>query len=149
MRRLLVPVLLAAACASTKAPEGRITRETDGAWVRTYPSDRDTVYHTAVRVLAGRGYTLTRANPMAGSFTAKSKPEPGFGGALYYRMARVDIESAPGGGVRVRLLVTKTHEPQGAGRRPNNDRAETDEALYNDLLTRIARALEEKGKPGK
>jgi hypothetical protein len=141
----MVPVLLAAACASTQSPEGRITRESDGAWVRTYRSDRDTVYHTAVGVLRDEGYNLTRANPMAGSFSAKSEVTQGLGG-LHYRMARVDIESAPGGGVRLRLLITRTHEPEGAGRRPNNDRPETDEALYDDLLTRIARALEAPGK---
>jgi hypothetical protein len=144
--RLALLALVCAGCASAARHPGKMSRENDGAWVCTFDADRDAAYHAAVGVLADKGYTMIRANPMAGSFTAKSKVKtrvvPMFGNLLRYQLARVDLESAPEGGTRVRLLIVKTREPEGAGRRPNNDRAIDNEALYDDVFTRLARKLE-------
>ncbi len=138
MRRL-APLLLLAACASG----GKATLEHDGAWVRTFPADRDAAYHAAMAALAEEGYTVVSANPLGGSFVANSEVSKS---SLWvsYTFARVIVEPAPSpqAGMRIRLSLTRTREPAGAGRRPNNDRAVTDRERYEAIFDRIEKILE-------
>ncbi|MHC4548272.1 MAG: hypothetical protein ACYTEZ_05790 [Planctomycetota bacterium] len=141
MRRLALGLVLAAACAS---PGGKATLEVDGAWARTFATDRDAAFHMAMRVLMDRGYTIIRANPMGGSFTAKSAVSRTV--ALYpqdlsYTLAHVVVEPSPADGMRIRLSLTRTREPSGGGRRPNNDHPVRDRARYEQIFDEIERAL--------
>jgi len=136
MRRL-APLLLFLACAST----GKATLEVDGAWVRTFPTDRDGAYHAAMTALAQTGFTVVSANPLGGSFVANSGVEKS---SLWvrYTFARVVVEPSPQAGMRIRLSLTSTSEPAGAGRSPNNDRAVTDRARYEAIFDAIEGILE-------
>jgi hypothetical protein len=135
MRRL-APLLLLAACAST----GKATLEVDGAWVRTFQTDRDGAYHAAMTALAEQGFTVVSANPLGGSFVANSGVEKS---SLWvrYTIARVVVEPSPQAGMRIRLSLTSTSEPAGAGRRPNNDRAVTDRTRYEAVFDAIGKIL--------
>jgi hypothetical protein len=135
MRRL-APLLLLAACAST----GKATLEVDGAWVRTFQTDRDGAYHAAMTALAEQGFTVVSANPLGGSFVANSGVEKS---SLWvrYTIARVVVEPSPQAGMRIRLSLTSTSEPAGAGRRPNNDRAVTDRTRYEAIFDAIGKIL--------
>jgi hypothetical protein len=137
MRRL-VPFVLLAACATGA---GKATLEVDGAWVRTFPTDRDAAYHAAMAALAEDGYTVVSANPLGGSFVANSEVSKS---SLWvsYTFAHVVVEPAPQSGMRIRLSLTRTREPAGAGRRPNNDRAVTDRERYEAIFDRIQRILD-------
>jgi hypothetical protein len=137
MRRL-APLLLLAACASSS---GKATLEVDGAWVRTFPTDREGAFHTAMAALAEEGYTVVTANPLGGSFVANSEIEKS---SLWvrYTFAHVVVEPSPQAGMRIRLSLTRTSEPAGAGRRPNNDRAVTDRARYEAIFDAIEKILE-------
>ena len=132
MRRL-APLLLLAACAST----GKATLEVDGAWVRTFQTDRDGAYHAA---MAEQGFTVVSANPLGGSFVANSGVEKS---SLWvrYTFAHVVVEPSPQAGMRIRLSLTSTSEPAGAGRRPNNDRAVTDRTRYQAIFDAIEKIL--------
>jgi hypothetical protein len=136
MRRL-APLLLMAACAST----GKATLEVDGAWVRTFQTDRDGAYHAAMTALAEQGFTVVSANPLGGSFVANSGVEKS---SLWvrYTFAHVVVEPSPQAGMRIRLSLTSTSEPAGAGRRPNNDRAVTDRTRYETIFDAIEKILE-------
>jgi hypothetical protein len=136
MRRL-APLLVLAACASG----GRATLEVDGAWVRTFPTDRDAAYHAAMTALAEEGYTVVSANPLGGSFVANSEVSKS-GPWVSYTFAYVVVEPSPQVGTRIRLSLTRTREPAGAGRRPNNDRAVTDRERYEAVFDRIGEILE-------
>lgn len=135
MRRL-VPLLLLAACASG----GKATLEVDGAWVRTFPTDRDRAYHAAMEALGQKGYTVVSANPLGGSFVANSSVRKS-GPWVRYTFAHVVVEPSPRTGTRIRLSLTRTSEPAGAGRRPNNDRAVTDRARYEEIFDTIEKIL--------
>jgi len=138
MRRSILLPLLAAACASGGRPA---TLETDGAWVRRYDAPAEAVYHAAVEAFSDRDWDIAQARPLSRSFQAKSPVRtstvPLFGTRLRYRLARVDVEGGADG-ARLRLKVIRTHEPEGAGRRPNNDRAVEDADLYEALLDDVA-----------
>lgn len=136
MRRL-APLLVLAACAST----GKATLEVDGALVRTFQTDRDGAYHAAMTALAQQGFTVVSANPLGGSFVANSGVEKS---SLWvrYTFARVVVEPSPQAGMRIRLSLTSTSEPAGAGRRPNNDRAVTDRTRYEAIFDAIEKILE-------
>lgn len=142
----LLPILalLAAACASSEKTAHPSSLENDGARVRVIQADRDTTYHAALEVLVGEGYTIQTANPLGGQVVALSPVRksfvPFFGDVLKYTIARIDLESPPSGGTRVRLFLTATKEPEGAGRRPNNDRPVTGDEPYDDLFAKIATA---------
>lgn len=136
MRRL-APLLLLAACATSA---GKATLEVDGAWVRTFPTDREAAFHAAMTALAQEGYTVVTANPLGGSFVANSEISKS---SLWvkYTFAHVVVEPSPQAGMRIRLSLTRTSEPAGAGRRPNNDRAVTDRARYEAIFDRIEKVL--------
>ena len=142
MHRFLPLLFLTAACASGS---GAAALEVDGGWVRTFPTDRDRAYHAALAVLGEEGYTIERANPLGGSITAQSPVQsafvPLYGRMLRYTRARVDLDAGLDEGTRVRLVLVRTHEPAGAGRRPNNDRTVTERAPYEALLDKIGRAI--------
>jgi len=131
--------LLGAACASSPAPANGIdmTLETDGAWVHSFATDPETAYHAAMRALLDDGYTVVRADPLGGSFNAKSKVED-VGWGLWYQIAHVVVEPGLDGGARVRVGLVKTRETKGGGREPNNDRSVTERADYE----KISRAIE-------
>jgi len=133
----LAPLLLLAACATT----GKATLEVDGAWVRTFPTDRDRAYHAAMTALGEKGFTVVSANPLGGSFVANSGVEKS---SLWvrYTFAHVVVEPSPQAGMRIRLSLTRTSEPAGAGRRPNNDRAVTDRARYEAIFDAIEKILQ-------
>lgn len=133
------PVLLVVFAACAAAP-GRATREADGSWVRGFRTDRDTAYHAALWVLLDRGYSVEKASPLGGSFTAKSEIDVG-GLGLTYTLARVEVESH-GDRCRIRLLLVDTREPAGGGRKPNNDRQVGDPARYEELFDAIEEVLE-------
>ena len=136
MRRL-APLLLLAACATG----GKATLEVDGAWVRTFPADREAAFHAAMTALAQEGYTVVTANPLGGSFVANSEVRKS---SLWvgYTFAHVVVEPSPQAGTRIRLSLTRTREPAGAGRRPNNDRAVTDRERYEAIFDRIEEIIE-------
>ena len=136
MRRL-APLLLLAACATG----GKATLEVDGAWVRTFPADREAAFHAAMTALAQEGYTVVTANPLGGSFVANSEVRKS---SLWvgYTFAHVVVEPSPQAGMRIRLSLTRTREPAGAGRRPNNDRAVTDRERYEAIFDRIEEIIE-------
>ncbi len=142
--RSAVLFFLLAGCASHSRPA---SIETDGAWVRRYAASRDDVYHAAMAAFTARGWSIEHANPLSGSFQAKSAvmttSVPFFGKLLRYTLARIDIEGEAGG-TRLRLKMIRTREPEGAGRRPNNDRVVEDEALHNTLLDDIVDRIRSK-----
>lgn len=137
MRRL-ASLLLLAACATSA---GKATLEVDGAWVRTFPTDRDAAFHAAMAALAEEGFTVVSANPLSGSFVANSEVSKS---SLWvrYTFARVVVEPSPQAGMRIRLSLTRTREPAGGGRRPNNDRAVTNRARYEAIFDRIEKILQ-------
>lgn len=133
-----LPLLLVAACASSGKLE--MTREVDGAWVHTFPQDFETTYHAALAALEDQGWTVVRADPIGGSFSAKSPVERG---AInyWYRVAHVVVEPGLSGGTRVRLGLLRTREYAGGGREPNNDLTISDRDDYEAIFTAIARQL--------
>lgn len=138
MRRL--PLLFAAACASNGKVE--LTREVDGAWVHTFPNDFETTYHAAAAALSREGWTVVRADPIGGSFSAKS---PVKSGAIdvWYRLAHVVVEPGLSGGTRVRLGLLRTREHAGGGREPMNDIAISDRGDYETIFVAVGRQLGE------
>jgi len=67
----LLPLLLLAACAANGKID--LTREVDGAWMHTFPeATTDAAYHAAMAALVAKGWTVVRADPVGGSFSAKS-----------------------------------------------------------------------------
>lgn len=134
-----LPLLLAAACAAN----GKVsmTREVDGAWVHTFPSDFETTYHAAVAALVEDGWTVVRADPIGGSFSAKS-PVKDAVIDVRYRLAHVVLEPGHAGGTRVRLGLVRTREYAGGGREPNNDLAVSDRGDYEAIFLAIRRQLE-------
>ena len=137
MKRAMLAVVLAA-CASGGG--GEATTEIDGSWVRSFAADRDAAYHAALGVFTAEGYVLHSANPLAGTFTAKS-PAGETAGVVDYRLAHVVVESLRRDLVRIRIGIVRTREPSGAGRRPNNDRPVRDRAVYEALFDRIGSEL--------
>ena len=123
-----------AACAANGKVE--LTREVDGAWVHTFPSDFDTTYHAAMAALVDDGWTVVRADPIGGSFSAKS---PVLEGAIdvRYRIAHLVLEPGHAGGTRVRLGIVRTREYAGGGREPNNDLTVSDREDYETIFLAI------------
>lgn len=134
--RVLALVPLVLGCASSG---GSATLENDGSWVRSFAADREALYHAALGVLLEEGWEVERANPLGGSISARS-PIRESGLVVRYTIVRVDVESLDER-TRVRIGLTTTHEPRGAGRRPNNDRPVRDREDYEALFDKIARAL--------
>jgi hypothetical protein len=144
MKRHLVLILaLVAACKGTSS--GLASREIDGSWARTFSSDRDSVYHAAMRVLMEDGYTVERANPLGGSFVAKSpvteRDMPLVPSRYSYTLAHVVVEPAMEAGTRIRLSLWHTRESAGSGREPYNDKQVEEREIYEALLDRIAGRL--------
>ncbi len=133
-----LPLLLAAACASNGKVE--MTREVDGAWVHTFPSDFETTYHAAAAAVAQEGWTVVRADPIGGSFSAKSPIESGAIN-VWYRVAHVVVEPGLSGGTRVRLGLLRAREHAGGGREPMNDIAISDRKDYEAIFLAIRRQL--------
>lgn len=133
-----LPLLLAAACAANGKVE--LTREVDGAWVHTFQSDFETTYHAASEALIGEGWTVVRADPIGGSFSAKSPVESGAIN-VWYRIAHVVVEPGPAGGTRVRLGLVRTREYAGGGREPNNDLTVSDRDDYETIFLAIRKQL--------
>ncbi len=117
-----------------------MTREVDGAWVHTFPSDFETTYHAAARALSDEGWTVVRADPIGGSFSAKSPIDRGAVN-VWYRIAHVVIEPGLSGGTRVRLGLLRTREYAGGGREPNNDLTVSDRDDYEAIFLAIRRQL--------
>ena len=119
-----------------------MTLQGDGVWSIDVQAGHETAYHASMRALLGLGYSIVRADPIGGSFNAKSKPTSVAWG-LWYRLARVSVDPAPAGGHRIRLGIVQTREAKGRGREPNNDRAVTDGAEYEAIFLRIRKELEQ------
>jgi len=134
----LLPLLLAAACATNGKIE--LTREVDGAWVHTFKADFETTYHAASAALATEGWTIVRADPIGGSFSAKSPVSSGVV-EVRYRIAHVVIEPGLAGGTRVRLGLVRTREYAGGGREPNHDLPVSDRDDYEAVFLAIRRQL--------
>ncbi|MFI5403879.1 MAG: hypothetical protein ACHQ1G_13155 [Planctomycetota bacterium] len=133
-----LPLLLAAACAANGKVQ--MTREVDGAWVHTFPSDFEPTYHAALAALSQEGWTVVRADPIGGSFSAKSPIDKGAMN-VWYRIAHVVVEPGVSGGTRVRLGLVRTREYAGGGREPNNDLAVSDREDYEAIFLAIRRNL--------
>jgi hypothetical protein len=117
-----------------------MTREVDGAWVHTFPSDFEATYHAAVAALTADGWTAVRADPIGGSFSAKSPVESGAIN-VWYRIAHVVVEPGLAGGTRVRLGLVRTREYAGGGREPNNDSTVSDRGDYEAIFLAIKKQL--------
>lgn len=118
-----------------------MTREVDGAWVHTFPDATfEGAYHAAMAALVGNGWIVVRADPIGGSFTAKSHMEEGVID-VRYRLALVIIEPGLSGGTRVRLGLVRTREYAGGGREPNNDRTISDRSDYEEVFLAIRKEL--------
>jgi hypothetical protein len=134
-----LPLLVVAACAAHGKLD--LTREVDGAWVHTFPeATPEQAYHAAMAALEDTGWTVVRADPIGGSFTAKSPVDEGVVN-VWYRLALVIIEPGLSGGARVRLGLTKTREYTAGGREPNNDRTVSDRGDYEEIFIAIGDAL--------
>jgi len=135
----LLPLLLLAACAANGKID--LTREVDGAWMHTFPeATTDAAYHAAMAALVAKGWTVVRADPVGGSFSAKSPVAEGVID-VRYRLALVIVEPGMSGGARVRLGLLRTRESGGGGREPNNDRTISDRTDYEEIFLDIAEEL--------
>ena len=130
-------ILLFGACA-TSVNDG-LQQDTDGAYSRIYKTDGDTAYHAAMATLEEQGFSVKYANPLAGSLRANSQPRERLG-EVFYRIAEVRIENAPGG-TRVRLTLIKTRQPEGSTRRPVRDLAERDRKRYVAFFDALGKRL--------
>jgi hypothetical protein len=139
VRHLTTLLLLAAACAANGRIE--LTREVDGAWVHTYEAEFEETYHAAVAALTDAGWTVVRADPIGGAFSAKS---PVGRGAIdvWYRLAHVVLEPGLHGGTRVRLGLLRTREYAAGGREPMNDAVVSDREDYEAIFLAIRQRLE-------
>ena len=134
----ILPLVLVAACATSGKLE--MTREVDGAWVHTFPGDLEATYHAAAAALTADGWTVVRADPIGGSFSAKSPVKEGVVD-VWYRLAHVVVEPGVSGGSRVRLGLLKTREYAGGGREPNNDTTISDREDYEAIFLAIRKQL--------
>jgi hypothetical protein len=136
--RMKAALLLAAGCAAGHRLE--LTREVDGAWVHTFEAGFEETYHAAVGALAGDGWIVVRADPIGGSFSAKSPVERGAIN-VWYSLAHVVLEPGLHGGTRVRLGLLRTREYAGGGREPMNDAVVSDRDDYEEIFLAIGRRL--------
>ena len=118
-----------------------MTREVDGAWVHTFPSDFEATYHAAMAALVDDGWTVVRADPIGGSFSAKSPVREG-AIDVRYRIAHLVLEPGHAGGTRVRLGIVRTREYAGGGREPNNDLTVSDREDYEIIFLAIRKQVD-------
>jgi len=119
-----------------------MTREVDGAWVHTFPSNLEATFHAAMAALTQGGWTVVRADPIGGSFLAKSPVKESVID-VRYRIAHVVTEPGLAGGTRVRLGLVRTREYAGGGREPNHDLPVSDRDDYEAIFLAIGRQLGE------
>jgi hypothetical protein len=93
-----------------------------------------------VAAVTGEGWTVVRADPIGGSFSAKSPVEKSAVN-VWYRIAHVVVEPGLSGGTRVRLGLVRTREYRGGGREPNNDQTVSDRGDYETIFLAIKRQL--------
>lgn len=118
-----------------------MTREVDGAWVHSFhDATPEQAYHAAIATFSGMGWSVVRADPIGGSFSAKSPVKAGAVDVLY-RIALVIIEPGLAGGARVRLGLVRTREYAGGGREPTNDLTVTDRTDYEEIFLAIRERL--------